>query len=130
MSVDRKPALWADISPYFKEYVQRRIAKEWEENGRFYQCAILPLLGKGGKAGRQHASDGLIMWEHRRPCTAGRMMESRVSWGDRYPRIDDTAQELNIGALHFLCADICFATALSTAMRTSLGAPGKVELGE
>ena len=73
------------------------------------------------------ASESLIMWSERRPLTAGGHPALHVSWGDRYPCVDYTAQELAIGNLSFLRIDMGFELPLSTHLRTALNEPDTVE---
>ena len=87
--------------PYVKEYMLMRQVTEWGERGCFYRRALQSLLEHGAKADHPLAGAGLILWGQRHPHTAGRNGEMRATWGDRYPPIDYTSQELNIGRYAF-----------------------------
>ena len=103
--------------------MMRHPVAEWGEHGCLYQRALQSLVDHGARPDRQLASAGLILWVQRHPRTAGRNCEAGVTWGERYPCIVQTAQELNVGSLHFLSVDMGFLVTLSSTIRMALGEP-------
>ena len=82
---------------------------------------------RGAENDKQRASAALVMWNERHPRSAGGQPQDHISWGDRYPRIDYSAQELTIGDLAFLCIDMGYELPLSTHLRSALSEPDKLE---
>ena len=95
--------------------------------GVWFQEALNKLRLEGpGKMMRQDAASQ-IMRNERHHRSAGKLWEQKVGWGDRYPRIDYTAQELCIGNLYLLRIDMGYEIPLGVHLRTALGEPDKLE---
>ena len=102
-------------------------AREIEEYGCKYHSALLGIQESGTRNDKHHASAALIMWNERRPRSAGGQPNAHINWGGRYPRIDYAAQELTIGTLAFSRIDMGYEFPLSTHLRSALSAHDKIE---
>lgn len=91
------------------------------------QESLQRMCQDGTETSTPQASDALITWSERHPRTDGETLARHVGWGDRYPSIDYTAQELPIGNFQFLCVDMGFEPPLGVHLRTALGEPDKIE---
>ena len=121
------PSRSPELSPFIKEYMKQHESFPKSEMGVRYQEALDRLQSEGTERMKHQATAAQIMWSARHPRSAGKRWAQTFGWGERYPRIDYTAQELSIGNLYFLRIDVGFEIPIGQHLRTASGEQDKLE---
>ena len=122
-----RPALSPSVIPFVQGYTKQHASNDGGDLSEQFHNATDQLEANGIATDGQLAAAALIMWNVRRPKTAGAHTTRKISWGDRYPCVDYAAQELAVSNLHFRCIHMEFELPLGVHLRTASGKPCNLE---